>query len=364
MYDKVMMNRTLSIIIPTYNMAELLPRCLDSIIAAGVGEDIEAIVVNDGSKDNSLQIARDYEKTHPECITVIDKPNGNYGSTINAALPVAKGKYVKILDSDDWFDSNALKNFVRGLQTVEADVVVTHFNIIHHNGRVEHAKYNVYGREPYEYGEVYDLDYVLGGGHIRFFVMHALTYRTELLRRTGYRQSEGVSYTDTQWCAYPLFHASDIIFFDITLYQYNLAREGQTMDPKVIARSLDQLCRMNFDMFDFYTAFDKSKLSSERLVFFRQYFLNRARLLAKTYLYDIPRDLFDAKEFEKVDAKIKEFVKDNELGRIRLMPENKILPIDFYSYWQARHKRPSKMLEGINHLTDIVVKWIYVKIFR
>ena len=95
--NSLIMNKILSLIIPTYNMAELLPRCLDSIIASGVNESIEAIVVNDGSKDNSLEIAKKYEEQHPECITVIDKPNGNYGSTINAALPVAKGKYVKIL---------------------------------------------------------------------------------------------------------------------------------------------------------------------------------------------------------------------------------------------------------------------------
>ena len=97
-----MNSKLLSIIIPTYNMAELLPRCLDSLVTAqGADATLEAVVVNDGSKDNSLAVAQDYQKRYPNIITVIDKPNGNYGSTINAALPVAKGKYVKVLDSDD-----------------------------------------------------------------------------------------------------------------------------------------------------------------------------------------------------------------------------------------------------------------------
>ena len=93
------MSKLLSIIIPTYNMEALLPRCLDSLLVDGALEQLEAIVVNDGSRDGSLAIANSYKERFPDTVTVIDKPNGNYGSTINAALPVAKGKYVKVLDA-------------------------------------------------------------------------------------------------------------------------------------------------------------------------------------------------------------------------------------------------------------------------
>lgn len=358
------MSKILSIIIPTYNMEELLPRCLDSLVAAGVNAEIEAIVVNDGSRDNSLKVAKEYESKYPECITVIDKPNGNYGSTINAALPKARGKYVKILDSDDWFDSSALAGFVNSLRDVDTDVAVTHFKILYAGGKSETAKYNLYGKEPYEYGHVYELDHVLAGGYIRFFLMHALAYRTELLLEMNYRQTEGISYTDTQWCSYPLFNASNIVFFDIVLYQYNMAREGQTMEPGVIVRSLDQLGRMTFDMFDFYTGFDKSKLSEVRRTFLAQYFRNRARILAKSYLYDMPRESFDADEFDVVDSRIREFIQTNALESVQIKPENKLLPVDFYAYWCRHHRRPSAFLESVNHLVDIVARKVYLLLFR
>lgn len=356
--------KTLSLIIPTYNMAELLPRCLDSIIAAGVNQDIEAIVVNDGSKDNSLQIAREYEKKHPECITVIDKPNGNYGSTINAALPAAKGKYVKVLDSDDWVDSKALASFTESLYKAEADVVVTHFNIINRDGSRELSKYNVYGKEPYEYGKEYDLDEVLGGGYIRFFLMHALAYRTQLLRDTGYRQTEGISYTDTQWCTYPLFYAKTILFLDLSVYQYNLAREGQTMDPKVILRSLGQMGRMLFEMLDFYTAFDKTVLTETRKAFIDQYYRNKIKNLAKCYLYDIPRKDFNPETFKPVDMHLQEFLRSNGIPQIKIRPENKVLPIDFYAIWQKKHHRPSAAVETVNHWVDILAHKVYRALFR
>ena len=195
--------KLLSLIIPTYNMEALLPRCLDSLLVPATLERLEVMVVNDGSRDGSLAVANSYRERFPQTVTVIDKPNGNYGSTINAALPVAQGKYVKILDADDWFDTTALVTFLDRLADISADMVVTHFTVLHDDGTHELTKYNVYGREPYDYGRVYPLDDVLRDGHIRFFLMHALAYRTELLRTMGYRQTEGISYTDTEWACYP-----------------------------------------------------------------------------------------------------------------------------------------------------------------
>ena len=116
--------KLLSLIIPTYNMAALLPRCLESLVRAKHVDALDILVVNDGSKDNSLQVAREWEKKYPTSIRVIDKPNGNYGSTINAALPVAEGLYVKVLDSDDWFEPDCFEKALRHAKKTDADIVV------------------------------------------------------------------------------------------------------------------------------------------------------------------------------------------------------------------------------------------------
>lgn len=358
------MSKLLSIIIPTYNMEALLPRCLDSLLVSGALERIEAMVVNDGSKDGSLAVANGYKERFPDSVTVIDKPNGNYGSTINAALPVAKGKYVKILDSDDWFDSESLVRFLDSLESTDTDMVITHFNTIMEDGSKEVTKYNVYGKEPYEYGRAYQLDDILKDGYIRFFLMHALTYRTQMLRDMGYRQTEGISYTDTEWACYPVFRSKDITFLNINLYQYNLAREGQTMDPKVIAKSLGQMQKMTLQLIDFYSNYDTVSLSETRLTFIKQYYANRLRLLYKNYLLDIPYDSFKADELEELDAKLTDANNRFGFGQIRLYPANKILRFDALKYWHKHHKRWPRWFDALNRFTDSVVNWFFTKLFK
>ena len=92
--------KILSIVVPTYNVEKYLERCIDSLVYdEKVLNDLEILIVNDGSKDNSLQIAKKYEKQYPNTIKVIDKENGGHGSTINAGLKVATGKYFRVIDS-------------------------------------------------------------------------------------------------------------------------------------------------------------------------------------------------------------------------------------------------------------------------
>ena len=360
------MEKILSIIIPTYNMAALLPRCLDSLTASGVLDDLDILVVNDGSTDSSRAVAYSYAERYPQSIKVVDKKNGNYGSTINAALPLAVGEYVKVLDSDDWFDSQALAKYVAELKSLEqeVDVSVTHFLMIHEGGRTETVKYQNYGREPYTYGKVYNLDKVLGDGFIRYFLMHSLTYRTQLLRDHGYRQTEGISYTDIQWSSYPFFWAGSIVFHDLVVYRYNMDREGQTMDPAVIRKSLPQLERMTMDLMDFYRKADMSGLSEARVGFLRQYFKNRLRLLVKTHLMDIPRREFDKEAFSSLDSWIQAVLTEFRMGRIRVFPENKVIRIDAYRYWHRHRDRLPVWIEGLNHLVDPIARRIFVMLFH
>jgi glycosyltransferase involved in cell wall biosynthesis len=362
------MNKLLSIIIPTYNMASLLPRCLESLVTAeGASDYLDVVVVNDGSKDDSLEVARKWEADYPSVIRVIDKPNGNYGSTINAALPVVSGKYVKVLDSDDYFDTAVLSRFLSELNTLEttsaeADIIQTPFTNLGPDNLREVVRYNTMGREPYEYGHIYDLDEVLKDGYIRFFLMHGLTYRTELLRRIGYRQTEGISYTDTEWSCYPTFYAKTVLFWNLNLYQYNLDRPGQTMDPKVIVRCISQLSVVTENMLDYYRK-HIADVSAIRKGWLKQYFENRMRIMYKLFLLDMPREDFKADELEVFDRHFWPICQELNF-RVVLWPENKLLRIDYIRYWHKHHKRWPAWFEAFNHQIDRLARWVYVKVFR
>jgi glycosyltransferase involved in cell wall biosynthesis len=358
------MSKLLSIIIPTYNMEAYLARCLDSLLASPECGQLDILVVNDGSKDRSLEIARQYEAAHLGVVRVVDKSNGNYGSTINAALPIAAGRYVKILDADDTFDTDALTEYLRQLKTLEADLVVCHFTNFGRNGQREVIKYNTMSREVYDYGRVYDADEVLGGGYIRFFLMHAIAYRTDLLRSIGYRQTEGISYTDTEWACYPVFYVRTIVFLNVNLYLYNNDREGQTMDPKVLLKSVSQLDKVTEQMFAYYEAhIDEPQISPARRAFFKQYFENRLRILYKIYLMDMPRADFDAAALSRFESKYRPVMERRQL-QVRLYPENKLIRYEYIRHWQRTRQRPPLWFERCNAVVDRVVKWAYRNFVR
>ena len=80
------MNKVLSLAVPAYNMEKYLSRCLDSMLSAETDIPYEVIIINDGSKDNTLSIAKEYEDNYRDIVKVIDKPNGGWGSAINLAI--------------------------------------------------------------------------------------------------------------------------------------------------------------------------------------------------------------------------------------------------------------------------------------
>ncbi|MCQ2254489.1 MAG: glycosyltransferase [Bacteroidaceae bacterium] len=250
------MYKTLSIIIPTYNMETLLPRCLDSLLIKENLDKLEVWVVNDGSKDRSSEIAHQYEAKYPGIFNVIDKPNGNYGSCINAALPKCTGKYVKILDSDDYFLTDNFAGMVCKMQEVDVDLFLSNVKSF---GTIERTD-NVPRTAS---GEVLPIT----GFKAKYLAMHQIAYRTELLKNIGYKQTEGISYTDTEWDYFPMFHVQNFYYMNEVVYMYFNGRAGQTMAPDVIARNTSQFETIMRRMLNHYDSFDKSSLKPEMLTY-------------------------------------------------------------------------------------------------
>jgi len=226
------MSKLLSICIPSYNMEQYLNRCVDSMLVDEVLDRLEIIIVNDGSKDGTLAIANDYKQRYPQSVVVVDKPNGHYGSCVNAALKVATGKYFRTVDADDWVDSQALVALVRKLDELDVDCVCTKFTFIYHDDKVQVIKMEA------PFGKVLDLDqYIVPECAMH---MHCLTYSLDLFKRIGYTQTEGICYTDMEYVYFMLSCAQNIYFMNVSLYQYNLGRDGQSMDNSVLIKNNGQ----------------------------------------------------------------------------------------------------------------------------
>lgn len=124
------MEKILTISIAAYNVADYIRGTLDSLICQDCMDDLEILVVDDGGRDETLQIVKEYEEKYPHSIFGIHKENGGYGSVINTSIRRATGKYFKQLDGDDWFETENLCDFVNLLRSIDADYVVTPMRMV------------------------------------------------------------------------------------------------------------------------------------------------------------------------------------------------------------------------------------------
>lgn len=122
--------KILSIAIPCYNSEAYMEKCIDSLLVGG--EDVEILVVNDGSSDRTAEIADAYAKKYPTIVKAIHQENGGHGEAVNAGIRNASGLYFKVVDSDDWVNAEAyeqilktLEELIRGPKTV--DLLISNF---------------------------------------------------------------------------------------------------------------------------------------------------------------------------------------------------------------------------------------------
>lgn len=230
------MNKLLTIVIPAYNMEKYLKRCLDSILCEDIMEKVEVFIINDGSKDRTLEIAKEYENRYPNYYHAIDKPNGNYGSCMNKGLSLAKGKYFRTLDADDWFDTPSFLKYLKELEKTDADMLISEYVYFYEDTQsteivkiTDECKKNV------------DLPFIKKNWNnscfLRLSKIWGLVYKTSLLKESGIKWDEGVFYTDNEFDFWPLKLVKTIRYIPIPVYIYLIGREGQSVNDKVQERN-------------------------------------------------------------------------------------------------------------------------------
>lgn len=231
--------KLLSIVIPSYNMEALLSKCLDSLLVkdAELFKALEVLVVNDGSTDRTSELAHRYAAQYPGVFTVIDKPNGHYGSCINAALPHVTGAYVKVLDADDSVKTAHFQSFLGILQDelvkpAPVDVIISDWDSVNPDGDIVSARR--YGFPPEKRFTMEEFKLLCEG--VGLIGIHAIVYRTTIFERFDYHQTEGCAYTDTEWFSVPMAYAETVRYVPLCVTQYLVGRDGQSMDPKRFAQ--------------------------------------------------------------------------------------------------------------------------------
>lgn len=260
--------KLLTFAIPCYNSQDYMEHCIDSILPGG--EDIEILIIDDGSKDRTAEIADDYERRYPGIVRAIHQENGGHGEAVNAGIRNATGLYFKVVDSDDWVDEDALHKILDVLRHMEEDGMELDMliaNYVYEKVGATHKKV-IHYRNVLPQDEIFRWDDM---GHFRldqYILMHSVIYRTDMLKLIQLHLPKHTFYVDNIYVYYPLPHVRKIYYMDVDFYRYFIGREDQSVNEKVMIKRLDQQIFVTKTMIDMYQLKD---IGSKKL---RQYMLN------------------------------------------------------------------------------------------
>lgn len=225
--------KLLTIGIPAYNVEEYLPACIDSLLLPELLDDIEILIVNDGSRDRTEAVAESYQKKYPGSIKLISKANGGWGSAVNTSMKEAKGLYYKNLDSDDWFLKDGLKELIDSIKNSNADIIVSP-TVKYYEGNGKFQQHNF----PSQCVFCKRLEIEKACESLNFFfTMHCLCIKTEILKNNNLFIDE-CFYADNEMCFYPIIYADSIYVQKEPVYCYRIGREGQSMSIKSMDKNI------------------------------------------------------------------------------------------------------------------------------
>ena len=268
--------KLLSIAIPCYNSQDYMENCIESLLVGG--EEVEILIVDDGSSDRTAEIADDYARKYPTIVKAIHQENGGHGEAVNAGIRNATGLYFKVVDSDDWVNKEAyvqilktLYELLRGPQTV--DLLISNF---------VYEKQGATRKKIMQYRKCLPKDRIFGWEEVKhmpkgkYLLMHSMIYRTKLLHECNLELPKHTFYVDNLFAFEPLPYVKNLYYLDVNFYRYYIGRQDQSVNETVMISRIDQQIRVTKLMID-YLVGRKSELVKNRRLY--QYMRNYLEII-------------------------------------------------------------------------------------
>ncbi|MCI8663798.1 MAG: glycosyltransferase family 2 protein [Hungatella sp.] len=292
--------KLITISIAAYNIEKYLEKTLNSLIHQELLDKIEVLIIDDGSIDNTSNIAKKFEKKYPNTFRYIAKENGGHGSTINKGMELATGKYFRVLDGDDYFNTENFVKLIRALENTQEDMVITNYLWVDDKGNSQRHNHGVFS--ILEHGTVYEFDNKFDAS---LFGLSTISIKTELLKKSNIKIREKCFYVDMEfviWC----IHLSDsFIFYNYDVYMYRcLGTADNSINKDNMIKNVKMQELVALDLIDFYTqqvesqntSANKKKMILQRIeqsimATVRTYLLIRGRHEKRKFIIDFDNSI-------------------------------------------------------------------------
>lgn len=309
--------KTLSVSIAAYNVEEYLTETLQSFCIPDIMDDIEVLVVDDGSKDSTYIIAEKYQTDYPDTFRYIRKENGGHGSTVNKGIELATGKYFKVVDGDDWVDSADFIKLIEYLKNAESDLVLTDFSRVYTDGskkKEEYFKAFTAGTE-YSVLEMPDCEGV---------AMHSIAVKSQILKDNNVRLSEKCFYVDIEYVVYILNYVNTIVYMPFDVYMYRYGIPDQSVNVKNMIKNIGMRIKVSIGLAKYVSEYkNSSDFNEKRYTIMKNKVVRMITGTCLVYLAydDIKKAKMELKEYERIiaDISIELYVESGKDKKVKVM---------------------------------------------
>jgi len=315
--------KLLTAAIPCYNSAAYMSRAIETLLTGG--EEMDIIIVNDGSSDDTQKIAEEYQRNYPSIIRVINQENGGHGEAVNTGLANAAGMYFKVVDSDDWVNENALEQVMGVLKNLIEDGKSPDLFLANYVYEKVDAKkkkvINYNGALPKD--QVFVWDDIMHFKQSQNILMHSTIYRTKLLKSCGIQLPKHTFYVDNIFVYQPLPYVKTLYYMDVNLYRYFIGRSDQSVNEQVMIRRIDQQLKINKIMIE---AHDLMQIKSKKLQNYMIKYLSMMMTVSTVFLIKEGSDESLEKKTElweylkNYDRRLYKRIRSQILGRSMNLP--------------------------------------------